>query len=159
MFRPADDAGRAKARRSLGLPADRPVVAFIGAVGHNRRNDFDVPFDARCRCHADSVWEAVFVLAGTGPELPYLRRRVAEAGREDDIRMLGFAKDIPSVLAAADALTRPTRFEPYGQGVHEAPCCGLPVFMTRCAGIAERYPAESHDMLLDDPPGASQLPH
>ena len=41
--------------------------------------------------------------------------------------------------------------------MHEAICCGLPVFVTRCAGIAERFPAELHDLLLDDPPDAAQL--
>ena len=132
-FRPPDAAERGDARRSLGLPLDRPLVAFIGALGHDRRKGFDVLFDAWCHCLADGGWDAVLVVAGTGPELPYWRRRVAESGREDDIRMLGFTKAVPSLLAAADALVSPTRFEPYGQGVHEAICCGLPAFVTRCA--------------------------
>jgi glycosyltransferase involved in cell wall biosynthesis len=96
-------------------------------------------------------------VAGTGSERPYWIRRVAESGRGGDIRLLGFSKSVATILAAADALVSPTRFEPYGQGVHEALCCGLPAFVTRCAGIAERYPAELHDLLLDDPPDATQL--
>jgi glycosyltransferase involved in cell wall biosynthesis len=156
-FRPSDSAKRGDARRSLGLPLDRPLVAFIGALGYDRRKGFDVLFDAWCRCIAVRAWDAVLVVAGTGPELAYWRRRVSESGREDDIRMIGFTEAIPSLLAAADALVSPTRFEPYGQGVHEALCCGLPAFVTRCAGVSERYPAELHDLLLDDPPDASQL--
>lgn len=156
-FRPADVAERAEARRALGLPPDRPLLAFIGALGHDRRKGFDVLFDAWCRCCADADWDAVLVVAGTGAELPYWRRRVAEAGREGDIRLLGFTRAIPALLAAADALVSPTRYEPYGQGVHEALCCGLPAFVTRCAGIAERFPADLHDLLLDDPPDAAQL--
>ena len=156
-FRPASAAERTDARRVLGLPLDRPLVAFIGALGHDRRKGFDVLFDAWCRCCTHAGWDASLVVAGTGPELPYWKRRVAESGREGDIRLLGFTKAISTVLAAADALVSPTRFEPYGQGVHEALCCGLPVFVTRCAGIAERFPAELHDLLLDDPPDAAQL--
>lgn len=156
-FRPADPVERAAARRSLRLPADRPVVAFIGALGWDRRKGFDVLFDAWSRRFADSDWDAVLVVAGTGPELPYWRRRVAEAGFVDSVRMLGFTEAIPDLLAAADALVSPTRFEPYGQGVHEALCCGLPAFVTRCAGIAERYPVELHDLLLDAPPDGDQL--
>ena len=156
-FRPADAAGRAEARRSLGLPPDRPVVAFIGALGIDRRKGFDVLFDAWRRCHANGGWDAILLVAGAGSELHYWQRRVVEAGQEDNIQMLGFAKNIPSVLAAADALVSPTRFEPYGQGVHEALCCGLPAFVTRCAGIAERYPADLNFLLLDDPPNATQL--
>ena len=156
-FRPASAAERTDARRMLGLSLDRPLVAFIGALGHNRRKGFDVLFDAWCQCGKHAGWDANLVVAGSGPELPYWKRRVAESGREGDIRLLGFTKAISTVLAAADALVSPTRFEPYGQGVHEAICCGLPVFVTRCAGIAERFPAELYDLLLDDPPDAAQL--
>ena len=157
QFRPACAAERTDARRVLGLPLDRPLVAFIGALGHNRRKGFDVLFDAWCQCGKDAGWDANLVVAGCGPELAYWKRRLAESGREGDIRLLGFTKAISTVLAAADALVSPTRFEPYGQGVHEALCCGLPVFVTRCAGISERFPAELHDLLLDDPPDAAQL--
>ncbi len=156
-FRPACAAERTDARRVLGLPLDRPLVAFIGALGHDRRKGFDVLFDAWCRCCTHADWDASLVVAGTGPELPYWKRRVAESGREGDIRLMGFTKAISTVLAAADALVSPTRYEPYGQGVHEALCCGLPVFVTRCAGISERFPAELHDLLLDNPPDAAQL--
>jgi len=141
----------------LGLSLDRPLVAFIGALGHNRRKGFDVLFDAWCQCCKHAGWDANLVVAGTGPELPHWKRLVAESGREGDIRLLGFTQAIPTILAAADALASPTRYEPYGQGVHEALCCGLPVLVTRCAGIAERFPAELHDLLLDDPPDAAQL--
>jgi glycosyltransferase involved in cell wall biosynthesis len=157
QFRAASTAERTEARRVLGLSLDRPVVAFIGALGHDRRKGFDVLFDAWCQCCKHAGWDANLVVAGTGPELPYWKRRVSESGREDDIRLLGFTKAISTLLAAADALVSPTRYEPYGQGVHEALCSGLTVFVTRCAGISERFPAELHDLLLDDPPDAAQL--
>jgi glycosyltransferase involved in cell wall biosynthesis len=56
-----------------------------------------------------------------------------------------------------DALVSPTHYDAYGQGVHEALCCGLPAFVTRCAGVAERYPEELADLLLDDPPSAADV--
>jgi glycosyltransferase involved in cell wall biosynthesis len=156
-FRPASFAERTDARRVLGLPLDRPLVVFIGALGRDRRKGFDVLFDAWCQCAKHSGWDANLAVGGTGPELPYWKRRVAESGLEDDIRLLGFTTAISTLLAAADALVSPTRYEPYGQGVHEAICCGLTVFVTRCAGISERFPAELYDLLLDDPPDAAQL--
>lgn len=156
-FRPATAAERRDARAALGLPPEGPVVAFIGALAADRRKGFDVLFDAWCRCSADADWDATLVAAGTGSELPYWNRRVAESGRGRDIRLLGFTEAIATVLAASDALVSPTRFEPYGQGVHEAICRGLPAFVTRSAGVSERYPAELHDLLLDDPPDASDL--
>lgn len=156
-FHPVNTGERSDARRMLGLSRDRPTVAFIGALGHDRRKGFDVLFDAWRRCSIHTGWDACLVVAGTGPELPYWKRRAVEMGQRADIHFLGFTQAVSTLLAAADALVSPTRFEPYGQGVHEAICCGLPVFVTRCAGIAERFPAELEDLLLDDPPGAVQL--
>ena len=156
-FRPSTVHERMQARSELGVPPDRPLVAFVGGLGHDRRKGFDVLFDAWCHCAEKFGWDAILVAAGSGPELPYWKRRVAESGRGKDIRMLGFTNAVPSLLAAADLLVSPTRFEPYGHGVHEAICCGLPAFVTRCAGISERFPADLHDLLLDDPPDAAQL--
>jgi glycosyltransferase involved in cell wall biosynthesis len=156
-FRPVTETERSDARRQLGLAPDRPMVAFVGAIAHNRRKGFDVLFDAWGMCHSRTNWDVCLVVAGTGPELPYWRARAHEAGWGDDIRFLGYTKQVDSLLRAADALVAPTRFEPYGQGVHEAICCGLPTFVTRCAGIAERFPAELDELLLDAPPAADQL--
>lgn len=156
-FRPSTDTERLDARRTLGLPPNRPLVAFIGGLGYDRRKGFDVLFDAWYRCKSEVGWDAILVVAGNGPELPYWRRRVAESGLEGDIYMLGYTKAVLTLLAAADALVSPTRFEPYGHGVHEAICCGLPTLVTRCAGIAERFPTNLQDLLLDDPPDFSQL--
>ena len=156
-FRPANSTERIDARRVLGLSQNRPIVAFIGALGHDRRKGFDVLFDAWSRCCTHAEWDASLVIAGTGPELNYWKRRVVESGRADDIHFLGYVKVVSTLLSAADALVSPTRYEPYGQGIHEALCYGLPVFVTRCAGIAERFPPELHDLLLDDPPDAVQL--
>ena len=103
------------------------------------------------------VGTRLLVVAGTGPDLPHWKRRVAESGETAISVCSDSPRAFPTVLAAADALVSPTRFEPYGMGVHEAICCGLPAFVTRCAGVAERFPAQLDGLLLDDPPDAAQL--
>ena len=92
-----------------------------------------------------------------GRNFPIGNAASLKSGMEDDIRLLGFTKAISTLLAAADALVSPTRFEPYGQGVHEAICCGVPAFVTRCAALRSASPPKLHDLLLDDPPDAAQL--
>ena len=66
LFRLVGPAERIEARRVLGLPADRPLIAFIGALGRDRRKGFDVLFDAWCRCCARAGWDAV-VAGSVGP--------------------------------------------------------------------------------------------
>ena len=42
-------------------------------------------------------------------------------------------------------------FESYGLSVQEALCQGLPALVSARAGIAERYPSELQELLIDDP--------
>jgi glycosyltransferase involved in cell wall biosynthesis len=70
---------------------------------------------------------------------------------------MGFRRDVPSILRAADCLVAPTRYEAYGLGVHEAICCGLPAITTATAGVAERYTPELQDLLLPDPNNPEDL--
>ena len=149
-FRPSTPDERDELRRSLGLPTDRPLVAFIGALG-DRRKGFDIVLSAWSRLCADRRWDAQLVVVGTGAELPGWRERIASEGLADHVRFLGFRDDVPDLLRAVDGLVAPTRYEAYGLGVHEALCCGLPAFVSGRAGVAERYPPELADLLLPDP--------
>ena len=61
------------------------------------------------------------------------------------------------MIAAADVLVHPARYEAYGLGVHEALCRGLPAIVSASAGIAERYPDIARDLLAPEPGDAPQL--
>lgn len=156
VFRPADDVERAALRERLGWPQHRPVVLFIGALG-DRRKGFDTLFDAWSRVCRESGWDAVLNVIGEGAERRSWESKAAEAGLAGSIQFLGFRTDVPDLVRAADALAAPTRYEAYGLGVHEALCCGLPALVTATAGVAERYPAELHDLLLPDANDAADL--
>jgi glycosyltransferase involved in cell wall biosynthesis len=155
-FGKAGASERDRARRELGLPVDRPLALFVGALG-DRRKGFDVVFDAwRSRCaHAD--WDADLVVAGTGAELPAWKARAAEQLPGDRIRFLGFRKDMPTIFAACDVLIHPARYEAYGLAVHEALCRERPAIVTASAGVAERYPSDLGQLLLHDPDSATEL--
>jgi glycosyltransferase involved in cell wall biosynthesis len=61
------------------------------------------------------------------------------------------------MMAAADLLVSPTRYDSYGLAVHEAICRGLPAIVSKCAGVAERFPDDLRDLLLDDPNDPAEL--
>ena len=140
---------RAAARRDLGWPPDRPMAVFIGALG-DRRKGFDRLLAAWERLCRDDDWDVSLAVVGAGSELEDWRRRTMDARLGRRIAFLGFRPDVPRVLAAADVLVHPARYEAYGLGVHEALCRGLPAIVSASAGIAERYPAELHDWLIAD---------
>lgn len=155
-FRPPGEAERAEARGRMGWAGDRPVVAFVGAMG-DRRKGFDTLYHAWKGLAAGPSWDARLAVIGTGASLPRWRARAEAEGLSGSIEFLGFRGDVPAVLAGCDALVSPARYEAYGMNVQEALCCGLPALASAAAGVAEEYPEALRGLLLPDPDDAAEL--
>jgi glycosyltransferase involved in cell wall biosynthesis len=153
---PPSDGERRAAREWLGIPADRPVVAFVGVLGYDTRKGFDVLLEAWSRLAARG-WDARLVAAGGGRGHEQWSARVREAGLQEQVRLLGITDRVVHLLAAADLLVSPVRYESYGLNVQEALCRGVPAMVSGRAGIAERYPADLRDLVLDDPEDVDAL--
>ncbi|HZI14371.1 MAG TPA: glycosyltransferase [Myxococcus sp.] len=149
-FRPVPPEARQQARAALGWPEARRVALFVGALG-DRRKGFDTLFQAWARLYARGDWGVDLKVVGVGAQREAWEREAEAKGLGGRIQFLGFRKDVPVLLSAADLLVAPTRYEAYGLGVHEALCAGLPALVSRTAGVAERYPAALDGLLLDDP--------
>jgi glycosyltransferase involved in cell wall biosynthesis len=148
---------RAASRKSLDLPGTRPIAVFIGSVGHDRRKGFDVLLEAWRRLCADPHWDVDLLIAGSGGALGEVREQVSQWRLEHRIRILGFSAQVRELLAAADVLVSPVRYEAYGLNVQEAICRGVPAIVSATAGIAERYGPEYLAMLLPDPEDIDDL--
>jgi glycosyltransferase involved in cell wall biosynthesis len=155
-FSPVTAGERAAAREALGIEDGRFVAVFVGALG-DRRKGFDVVFDAWRALSADRAWDVDLLAVGAGAEAPVWAARARAEGLERRVRLLGFRDDVSRVLAAADVLVHPVRYEAYGLGVHEAICRGLPAIVTETAGVTERYPASLGSLIIGDPPSADAL--
>jgi glycosyltransferase involved in cell wall biosynthesis len=155
-FRPPGEAERSEARARMGWGGDRPVVAFVGAMG-DRRKGFDTLYDAWKRLAAGGSWDARLAVIGAGASLPHWAAQAEAEGLSRSIEFLGFRGDVPAVLAGCDALVSPARYEAYGMNVQEALCCGLPALASAAAGVAEEYPESLSGLLLPDPDDAADL--
>jgi glycosyltransferase involved in cell wall biosynthesis len=147
---PADRSERLAARLALGVGRDVPVVAFVGALGADINKGFDRVWDAWRAVHASGTWDGQLIVAGGGWRLRAWREEVQRTECRGSVHFLGFTTRIREVLAAADLLVSPVRYEAYGLNVHEALCRGVPVMVTRTAGVAERFDAAMWDALLPD---------
>jgi glycosyltransferase involved in cell wall biosynthesis len=96
-------------------------------------------------------------VVGSGAELPQWRERATLSGLGDRIRFLGFRDDVPFILSALDGFVHPARYEAYGLSVHEAVCRGIPAIVSSSSGVAERYPAELHQLRIDNPDDPGEL--
>src|SRR5437667_2459800 len=75
------------------------------------------------------------------------------------VRFLVFTEEVHELLAAADLLVSPVRYESYGLNVQEALCRGIPAIVSATAGVAERYPSHLRDFLLPNPEDVDDLVH
>ncbi|NJP69254.1 glycosyltransferase [Streptomyces spiramenti] len=137
-------SARRGTRARLGIAPDAFVVAGVGRLVPGKR------FDQLVRAVA-AVPTAVLVLVGDGPERARLLRLAAGSGAARPVRFLGdrSAEEVPTLLAACDALVSPSREETFGLAVLEGLAAGLPVLHASCPAL-EELPA-------DHAPGAARF--
>jgi len=106
---------RAESRRTLGLPADAPVGAFVGSL-HPMKNFPMV------RSLIQALPEVHWIIALRG-DLP------KEPLPSPNVRLIRDApsEKIPFIFSAADFSLCPSTYEPFGYVVPEALSCGTPV--------------------------------
>jgi glycosyltransferase involved in cell wall biosynthesis len=149
---PSGDRRRDARARWCQDPA-RPLVAFVGALGHDTNKGVDVLLDAWQRL-GPTGWTADLVVAGPGARARW-EARAAAAGMR--VRFTGLTDQVGDLLDAADLLVSPVAYEAYGLAAHEALCRGVPVAMTKTAGLVERLTPDLSDMLLPSSPDAGAL--
>ena len=149
-LRPATALERTAAREWLKVrPADR-VVAFVGALTWDENKGLETLWRAWEETSRRFEGNCVLVVAGGGAKLERWRSRIAASGLGQSVRILGFTERVIDVLAAADLLVSPSRYETFGLNVQEAICRGVPAIVSASAGIAELYPEEMRPLLLPD---------
>lgn len=145
---PATATERSAARAAFRIPEHDRVVAYVGTMGFDLNKGFDVLWRSWERLVATGGWHGTLLVAGGGGRLPFWRREAARAGVSHRVRFLGNTPRVREVLAAADLLVSPVRYEAYGLNVQEALCRGAAVMVTSTAGIVERFADDLSDALL-----------
>jgi glycosyltransferase involved in cell wall biosynthesis len=81
---------------------------------------------------------ARFLIVGDGIGFDDVRRRVGALGLDAAVRMMGFRRDVPEVMAALDVLVLPSiRSEAASQVIPQALAVGTPVVATDVGGNGE----------------------
>jgi glycosyltransferase involved in cell wall biosynthesis len=129
---PAHQPSREAARAELGLPSDRFVIAYAGAL-HPAR-DLDLLLD-----HAIRAPEDLVVIAGRGEDE---ERIAARAAGIDNVEVRGWLSDPTPLLAAVDALFYALRSDhPYAvwaapNNLYAAIAHGVPLVYRRQGELA-----------------------
>jgi glycosyltransferase involved in cell wall biosynthesis len=142
----ADAVGRARA--GLGAPG-RPIVLAAGRL--TPQKGFDVLIQAVITLRHREPPPRL-VIAGDGPLAARLAGRARAGG--DDVRLLGPRTDIPALLAAADVVVVPSRWEGQPLIVQEALRAGRPLVASRVGGIPGLTGDDAAMLVPPDDPGA-----
>lgn len=130
-FRPGgrDDAWR----RALGLPADRPIVLYMGRLSREKR--VAVLLDAMARVGA----RAHLVVGGSGPARDELETRAYALGITGSVTFAGHVPDerLVSLYQLADVFAMPSVAELQSLVTLEAMAVGLPVVAANAAALPE----------------------
>jgi glycosyltransferase involved in cell wall biosynthesis len=145
---PPSAAAVSQARADIGA-AGRPVLLAVGRLAAQK--GFGVLLDAA------AAWQScepapVLAIAGDGPLAGQLSARATAAGL--DVVFLGARGDIPALLAAADVVVVPSRWEARALIVQEALRSGRPIVATRVGGIPEITGDDGALLVPPEDPGA-----
>ncbi len=141
---------RAPVRARLGLGLDTFLVSFVG--GDYRLKGLVPLLEALGRLPG-----AVKVLAvGVKPDAA-LAHFVQRNGLEDRVTFLSNTTEVASLYAAADCFVLPTRYDTFSMATLEAMASGLPVLVSRAAGVLEILTPGRDCIVLEDPDDAEAL--
>ncbi|MGO8958768.1 MAG: glycosyltransferase family 4 protein [Streptosporangiaceae bacterium] len=141
---PPSAAEVAKARTDIGA-AGRPVVLAVGRLAPQKSLDVLVSAAGRWQHRKP---RPLAVIAGEGPMAGQLRAQAARIGA--DVLLLGPRTDVPALLAVADVVVVPSRWEARALIVQEALRAGRPLVATRTGGTPELTGADAAVLI---PPG------
>ncbi|HEY7145833.1 MAG TPA: glycosyltransferase family 4 protein [Streptosporangiaceae bacterium] len=128
---PPPEAAVSAARSDLGA-GPRPVLLTAGRLAAQKGLDVLLAAAASWRNRDPAP---VLAIAGAGPLAADLAGRAEASGL--DVRFLGHREDVPALLAAADVVVVPSRWEARALIVQEALLAGKPVVASRVGGIPD----------------------
>lgn len=152
------DFDRVEFLKTLGVPADVPLVGSIGELRTLKRHD---DFIRAAALVPAQFPEAHFVLAGVDSSLSrevhkHLEQLVRETGLNDRFHFLGWVEDAEKLLRVLDVFVSASETESFGLAIAEAMAASKPVVATATEG-AQEVVVDRETGLLVPIGGISQL--
>lgn len=136
------------ARAEIGADR-RPIVLAVARLAPQK--GLDVLINAAIRWR-DRDPHPCTVIAGAGPLAADLRAQASRTGA--DVVLLGARDDVPALLAAADVVVVPSRWEARALVIQEAMRAGRPVVATCVGGTPELTGADAALLVPPEDPAA-----
>lgn len=129
------DAAPGTLRTDLGIPAGATLVGQVAVLRGDKGPEFFVKAAQQLLAEGLDAW---FVLVGEGAARRRVGALLAAGGHADRIKLAGYRRDIPAILADLDLFVLAAR-SPEGvpQAVLQAHAARVPVVATTVGGVRE----------------------
>ncbi|MBU5434570.1 glycosyltransferase family 4 protein [Pseudoflavonifractor sp. MSJ-37] len=148
----AGDRSESTLRPELGIPEDRFVMLCASRFAEDKGHKYLI--DSLKRLTEISSVPFTMVLAGDGPLLEPARQQVEALGLTEQVKFIGFRKDIKNLYKGSDLYINSSEHEALSYLIIEAMAAGLPVIATDMGGNSDIVNDEAGCGLLvkyDDP--------
>lgn len=157
-FRPANAGEQTALRARLGLPADLPLVLFVGFF--SREKCPDLLFDAWTDTFASGPASGLVIVGRSRSDYYEIDASIADRVRADAARLgcadrlflVEHTSDIEQYYQVADIFALPSLREGLPNAVLEAMATGLPCVVSRLPGVTDTLISDGADGVLV-PPG------
>ena len=130
-------------KKELGLEEDDFVVASVGELNKNKNTLRLV--DAMSKIENKKI---KYLICGEGPLHQKYQDKIEKLGLTDNVKMLGFRRDIPKILNCVDLYVMPSFREGLSKSMMEAMAYGLPVVASAIRGNVDLLGKEEGGLLL-----------
>jgi UDP-glucose:(heptosyl)LPS alpha-1,3-glucosyltransferase len=151
---------RREIRAQLGI--DDEALAMILVGSEFKRKGLRYVIEALGRLQQagplkDRLHLIVIGSGGGSGGLGEFQRLAVDCGVGRWVHFIGLCRQVEHYYGAADLFVLPTLNEPFGMAVLEAMACGLPVIVSREAGVAESLEHGKTALLLDNPRNPEEI--
>ncbi len=124
-----DEAVRDNIRNLLGISKEDIMLFSVGELNANKNHKLVI--DALASLHNPKLH---YFIAGKGILQNELLEQIQNNNLENNVHLLGFREDIPSLLNASDVFLLPSIREGLNVSIMEAMACNLPVICNKIRG-------------------------
>lgn len=124
-----NEVNRIEKRKSIGVSEDDFMIISVGELNKNKNHQVIIRAIAKLKNK-----RIKYVLCGEGPLESELRELAIELDIENQVKFLGFRKDISELMNSADLFLFPSYREGLSLSLMEAMSSGLPVVCSKIRG-------------------------